>query len=311
MLSPRRLLALLACFPLCLALAHAQGSLTSSGSANFTAIAHEALSCQGNGAVLRNNQVRYLVEVGSGQAITAQLGTTQIPRFESRGGVVWTDPALQNGGAVDPIIFGISPSFGPRAGGTTVRLIGAGLDSPLAQFAIVRLGLIPATNYRRISSTEAEFVTGSGRDPVTRNSLGVSDLEFLYAAPQPLVRREAFAFLPALYGPGGWKIGSQIEIHLLDGPGPRFWMLWTGLRHPTGINLSLPFDLGQIVNWQFMVQITPIVNATLGSVSFDFAIPNDPSGIGFAATLQALSISDVLAPVGSLTNPLDYVITAN
>ena len=104
-------------------------------------------------------------------------------------------------------LFVVSPPAGSQAGGTFVRLLGAGFEPPVS----VRVGSLPATHVTRVSSTLITAKTPPG--PV-----GAADVTVTTANGQATLTDGFTYFDPvALYG-GTWgpKVQGAVNVTVLD-----------------------------------------------------------------------------------------------
>jgi len=200
------------------------------------------------------------------------------------------DPAPTNA----PVIFGVTPAFGPMAGGTAITIAGLNFDKfGVGPSITVGVGGAPASGVVVVSNTQIDAVAPpgpSGPAPVTVSSSFGSD-----------TLPDGFLHTPAVLSSSAVMLGGTL---VLQNVGPTSAILFDGFASP--FEASIPFPpFGTI-----LIDPSLLVNfiedgtypAPNGIHVLAFTVPNLPILSGLTLHFQSAVLLSLTPPTIVLTN---------
>lgn len=216
-------------------------------------------------------------------------GQFESPRFKSGLGILETsDPQPTN----EPVVFAVTPAFGPKAGGSVVTISGLNFDKfGVGPSVTVDIGGNPATGVSVISNTQltATVPAGtSGPKPVTVTSSfgGNTQVDgYIYTPAVTTTANSAIGetFVMRNYG----EVGNSFNTYVST--------LQTSANTAYGTLLIGPFPLVQLL------PTLPYAGPD-GITTFTLVVPYSPALVGLTVWFQSLDISQFSPLVGVLTN---------
>lgn len=211
------------------------------------------------------------------------------PSFQGTIGFLATsDPQPTN----QPVLFGITPNFGPTAGGTSITIAGLNFDKfGVGPSTFVSIGGTPVSLLTVVSNTEIQAVTPPGlvgpRLVALANSNGAT------------LDPDGFIYSPAIVTSPIAQIGGSLLITNYGTIGGMYRTFvststWT-LSTPYGTLLVGPFPFVELI------PLTPYPLAN-GVDAIALPIPSMPALQGLVVHFQSLSISSLNPFQAKFTN---------
>jgi hypothetical protein len=190
-----------------------------------------------------------------------------------------------------PVLFGVTPAFGPKAGGTPITISGANFDKfGVAPSIVVKIGGVLATGVVVSSNSQITCLTPNGiagpRSIEVSSSFGVVN--------DP----DGFLYTPAITTTSVVPLGGTLEMRNY---GPLGGAFVTFVSTSTAVS---PTPYGPLlIGPSPFVQLTPIISypPADGISQIDIVVPVLPSLHGLVAHFQSLSIAVPLL-TSSFTN---------
>src|SRR5262245_36405179 len=187
-----------------------------------------------------------------------------------------------------PVFFGITPDFGPKAGGTTVFLTGLNLNAAGLGFTV------DGASATGVSALSPTAVTGTvpagtfGPKSVAVSTVNGSDSS-----------AEAWTYTPAVRTTQFSRRKAQVTIRDYGPTGNLFWV-FASLTTTFGNTKFGPLLIGPNV----LVQLLPLMfyPSPDGIHSITFTVPDDPILDGVTIYFQSLDITQISPLQGKLTN---------
>ncbi|HKX46250.1 MAG TPA: IPT/TIG domain-containing protein, partial [Planctomycetota bacterium] len=191
-----------------------------------------------------------------------------------------------------PVVFGLTPPFGPGAGGTPVLVSGLHFDHLGAGPTLdIVIGSASATDLVVLGDTQVTLKTPPG-------DLGPADVRVLNANGFDVLP-DAFVFTPAVVAPAQAPIGSSVT--LADyGPVGGIFSLWMS---PFTTSIPLPPWGTLLIGPSQLVKVAEQpYPAPHGVHELVLGVPNDPTLAGLPVHFQAAAVTSLAPLTIVLTN---------
>ena len=212
-------------------------------------------------------------------------GVSASPGFKGALGILETANPIPG---TAPVFFGITPDFGPKAGGTTVFLTGLNLNAPGLGFTV------DGSSATGVSALSPTAITGTvplgtfGPKTVAISTVNGSDSS-----------AEAWTYTPAVRSTPFSRRKAQVTFRNYGPVGQPFWMFGS-LSTTFGNTKFGPLLIGP----NDFVQLLPLLfyPSPGGVHSITFTVPDDPILDGITIYFQSLDITQFSPLQGKLTN---------
>jgi IPT/TIG domain len=191
----------------------------------------------------------------------------------------------------DPVLFGVTPDFGPKAGGTPITISGLNFDKFGSGTSIaVKIGGLPATSVVVNSNSQITAVTPAGisgpRTVEVSNTFGLAN--------DP----DGYLYTPAITTTPVVPLGGTLEMRNY-GPVGAAYVVFVSTSTAFAPTPYGPLLIGPSP----FIQLTPILPypPADGISQIDIVVPVMPVLHGLVAHFQALSVTVPLA-LSSFTN---------
>ncbi len=200
-----------------------------------------------------------------------------------------TDPNVPTA----PVVFAVTPNYGPKQGGTTVTLSGFNFDKlGTAASVAVSVGGVPASNVQVLSNTTLTFVTPPGligpRPLIVSSSIGFTFVP------------TGFIYAPAVITSPTVMLGGTLEIKNYGKAGDHYR---TFVSTSTTVLPVAPYGTLLIGPFPF-IELLPTLPYQIpsGTDTIALPVPSDPILSGIVVHFQSLSIFATGFPPAALTN---------
>jgi len=206
------------------------------------------------------------------------------------------DPSPTNA----PVIFGVTPGFGPMAGGTAIAIAGLNFDKfGVGPSILVDVAGVPATGVVVVSNTHIDALSPAG--PSGPNSLTVSSSFGSDTLP------EGFIHTPAVLSSPAVMLGGSLE---LKNYGPTSAILFDAFASPSLASMPSPFGTIFLdTSILFNVIEDGLYPAPNGIHLVSFPVPTDPSLSGLNLHFQTAVMLSSVPQTIVLTNRSTSVLS--
>ena len=273
---PRSLCTLVVLGAVLVPMAHAQVAT----STNYQ-LADFSLDAGGGGIASIGNGTWVSVGITSG-------GTLSSSNYQAGVGILeTTDPVPQNA----PILFGLTPDYGNKAGGSLITVSGYNFDKfGVGPSVTMTIDGVPATGLSVLSNTQLTATVPAGvsgiQNVVVTSSLG--------SGSDP----DAWLYTPAVISTEATQVGGEMDIRNYGTPGNAIIMLAAGGTGSGGTQFGT-FLLSPHFIFVFFGLPYPGPD---GIHTFHTNVPNMPVLSGFTVYFQSLEATSLSPVLGQFTN---------
>ncbi len=191
------------------------------------------------------------------------------------------------------VVFGVTPNYGPKVGGTQVTVSGFNFDKLGAgPSTFVSVGGVPATGVTVVSNTELKFTTPPGL--AGPRLLAIANT---YGA---VIKSDGFIYAPAVISSPTVMLGGNLDITNYGNPGDTYT---TFVSTSTCVIPAAPYGTLLIGPFPFIQLLPFLPYGGTGASLVSLPVPVLPALSGITVHFQSVSLfASGGPPPGALTN---------